>query len=256
VADEKDRYLKALYGRPEIVVGPEDETAMPPGPMPVYLKVDFEEAREAEDWFGIQQDLGFVVSAATQVADIMERNWQETRGAESRPTADPDDIVKHSLWTTALITYARCFGSGVRACLDEGIFEDRDDVIEQHRYYKNIRDKHLAHSVNPFEVTTTGIAVIDYDGEEPYVFGATTLHATRSTENSSTVRYLATLAEWLQRHASRKRQEALQKVLRKGKELTREQIRQLRPLEVKPMQGYEAARIPRPPRPPAEGERW
>lgn len=85
----------------------------------MYLKVDFEETKEAEDWFGLEQDLGFVIRAATQAAE---------------------------------------------------------------------------------------------------------------------------------RYASQKRGEALQKVLEKGKELTKDQIRGLPHLEVKPMQGYEAAKLPRPPR--------
>jgi len=256
MANEQDRYLKNLYGSPEIVVGNEGEPSPRQAGMPVYLKVEFEEALEAEDWLGIHQDLVFVVRAATQAAEIAERQHKGmTESGEVSGSEGEDDIVKHSLWTTALIAYARCFGTGVRVRLDESIFGDREDVLEQHRYYKNIRDKHLAHSVNPFEVTATGIAVIDYDGEEPHVFDASSMHATRSTEPSHTMRYLATLASWLQRYARQKHHEALEKVLKRAKELTREQIRQLEPMEVKPLQGYDAAKVPRPPRPRTEGDR-
>jgi hypothetical protein len=245
MAEEKDRYLKNLYGSAEIAVGEEGEPSTAPAGMPAYLKVEFEETKEAEEWFGIEQDLGLVVTAAGKAAEIVER---ETSPSESRSGTGEADIVQHSLWTTALIAYARCFGTGVRARLDKGIFGDQEDMIRMHDYYKNIRDKHLAHSVNPFEVTATGIAVLDPHGEEPYVYDATSIHATRSTEHSTTMRYLADQAGWLQRHARQKRHEALQKVLRRGKELTREQIRELSPLELKPMQGYEAAKLPRPPR--------
>ena len=133
--------------------------------------------------------------------------------------------------------------------MDQAIFGDREDVIQQHRYFKNIRDKHLAHAVNPFEDAATGIAVFDPDGEEPRVFHAISMYATRSTEHTSTMRYLAMLAEWLQGRARERRVEALQKVLQRGKELTPGQLRQLSPLEIKPAQGYDVAGLPRPPKP-------
>jgi hypothetical protein len=161
MAEEKDRYLKNLYGSAEIAVGEEGEPSTAPAGMPAYLKVEFEETKEAEEWFGIEQDLGLVVTAAGKAAEIVER---ETSPSESRSGTGEADIVQHSLWTTALIAYARCFGTGVRARLDKGIFGDQEDMIRMHDYYKNIRDKHLAHSVNPFEVTATGIAVLYRSG--------------------------------------------------------------------------------------------
>ena len=245
MAEEKDRYLKNLYGEGEIVIGEEGGPPTVLAGMPVYLKVEFEEAKEAEEWLGIEQDLALVARASGRAAEIAER---KTPAGEGRPDAGGDDMLEQSLWTTALIAYARCFGTGVRARLDKSIYGDREDAIRWHDYFKNTRDKHLAHSVNPFEVTATGIAVTGYRGEEPYVYDAASMHLTRAAEHSSTMRYLAELAGWLQRHAQQKRHEAMQQVLRRGKELTREQIRELPPLEVKPRQGYEAAKLPRPPR--------
>ena len=96
--NERDRRLKAMYGLPEIVVGSEDEPPETSGRMPVYLKVDFEEAREAEGWFGIYQDLGFVVSAATRAAELKElRYGPEAEGKEPNPPVNQDDIVEQSL---------------------------------------------------------------------------------------------------------------------------------------------------------------
>jgi len=163
-----------------------------------------------------------------------------------------DKVVEHSLWTTALITYVRCFTSGVRTRLDRSIFGDDEEMLRKHDYYKDIRDKHLAHSVNPFEGAETAIAVANYDSEEPYVYQALTAHFSRSTEDSPTMRALADLARWLQGYARQKHEEALKKVRVKGKELTRDQLRDLRPLKVKPLEGYdahEAAKLPRPPKP-------
>jgi len=73
--DEQDKYFQNLYNPPEIIVGNEGETLPRQPVMPAYLKVEFEEAREAEDWFGIEQDLKLVVAAATRAADLAQHHY-------------------------------------------------------------------------------------------------------------------------------------------------------------------------------------
>jgi hypothetical protein len=239
------------YGPPELIVKAADTLAIEAGQRKAYFRVEFEEAKEAEDWFGIYQDLRFVVSAATQTADIAQRQWsQQQESGIFSLTVGPEDVVKQSLWTAALIAYVRCFATGVRARFDESIFDDREDVIQQHRYYKNIRDKHIAHSVNALEVPTTCVGIIDIAGDEPNVHSVATVHTTKMTEDSNTIRYLATLSEWLQPHAYDRHRKARRKVLRRAKALTKEQLRRLEPCQATPLQGYEAASMRRPPKPP------
>jgi hypothetical protein len=245
------RHPLDIYGPPELIIESADVPVIRPGQPIAYFRVEFEEAKEAEDWFGIYQDLGIVVSAANQAADIAERQRrQEQETPLSSPTVCPEHIVKHSLWSAALVAYVRCFATGVRARFDESIFGDAEDVIQRHRYYKNIRDKHIAHSVNPFEVFATCVGIIDFAGNEPQVHDVVTIHAARSTEDSGTMRYLAQLSEWLQRHAFERHREARGRVLRRAQSLTKEQLRRLEPFQEMPLQGYEAASMRRPPKPP------
>ena len=242
MGEERDRRLAELYGSPEIIVSDEGDTDQPGAPV-AYLKVEFEEAREAEAWYGIEQDLAFVVETANRAAEI------EGRISEGRSEGGYD-IEQRSLWTAALIAYARCFGTGVRGHrLNESIFGGVEDTIRLHRYFKDTRDKHLAHSVNPFEEAATGIAVFDPDGEEPHVFLALSMSLHRATEHASTMRDLARLAKWLKDRTQERRVEVMKKVVRRGKELTRDELGRLPPLEVKPAQGYDVAGLPRPPKP-------
>ena len=73
-----------------------------------------------------------------------------------------DRILVESLWTTALVKYVRCFASGKRFGLSEKIFEGlKGDPIGTHNYYKEMRNKHIAHSVNAFEQVKTGLILSD-----------------------------------------------------------------------------------------------
>lgn len=101
-----------------------------------------------------------------------------------------DDLVSHGLWAAALVAYSRCFGTGVRTWFDESIFGGEEDVLREHRYYKNIREKHLAHSVSSFESFASGIEVFGYAGDDPWVHRAVTLYLTRAIEPGGKIQYL------------------------------------------------------------------
>src|SRR5258708_1465821 len=72
------------------------------------------------------------------------------------PTPNPPgepDTIRESLWNSALIAYARCFATGIREHrLDEsdfeGVPEHASKLKTDHRYFINLRSKHVAHSVN------------------------------------------------------------------------------------------------------------
>lgn len=57
-----------------------------------------------------------------------------------------------SLDISALVSYIRGVTSGKRATrLSTNIFSKIEGAEAAHNYFKNLRDKHIAHSVNPFE---------------------------------------------------------------------------------------------------------
>ena len=69
-----------------------------------------------------------------------------------------------SIWSASVIRYCRCYASGKRYGLDETIFEGLPgDALGVHRWVKGMRDKLIAHSVNPFEECKTIIMTADED---------------------------------------------------------------------------------------------
>lgn len=142
-----------------------------------------------------------------------------------------------------MVTYGRCFHKGKRRWLDESLFEgEKGDVLVWHRYFKNTRDKHVAHSVNPFEINATGVEVADHDGENPRVKGVITVILSRGLEQAQVVGFLEWLATYARDAVWKKHKEASDKVGEKAKMLSKEQLRKLPLLEVMPEQEFESAK--------------
>ena len=76
-----------------------------------------------------------------------------------------DEVVVESLWTTALISYSRCFAGGERGM---GLTEDdveglelKGEKLAWHRMLRRLK-KHFADpAANPRETFTVGVAVVD-----------------------------------------------------------------------------------------------
>lgn len=92
-------------------------------------------------------DLSLVLLDLRSVIELCRRLGSEL----DKPETDRDNVTIEALWTAALVKYVRCFTSGKRGELDATVFEGVDGALDTHQYFKNMRDKHVAHSVNPFE---------------------------------------------------------------------------------------------------------
>ncbi len=132
-------------------------------------KVNYEEAKKLADLASIYQDLSFTVEVLKRLKQLLKEDSK-------------DNILIQSLWTAALISYIRCFSSGKRFGLSENIFKKleydpklEEDPITCHRYYKNLRDKHIAHSVNPFEQVAVDLQLSEPDSPKREVLGVATL---------------------------------------------------------------------------------
>ena len=88
----------------------------------------------------VLQDLRSVIELCKRLDTELERAEDEA-----------DNLLIEALWTAALVKYVRCFTSGKRFGLDPSVFDGLAGASETHQYFKNMRDKHVAHSVNPFE---------------------------------------------------------------------------------------------------------
>lgn len=110
--------------------------------MAVWRYVHFEhpEAQRLADLNGVSYDLELVSS-------ICERYLQTDY------TASSDDLlVAQSLFVSAVVTYGRTLGSGVRSGVTREQIDQLSEPLQlRHQYFKDIRDKFVAHSVNAFE---------------------------------------------------------------------------------------------------------
>lgn len=129
-------------------------------------RVEFEEAKRFADYISIFQDLNFVLEALNRLRGLL--------GEE-----EPDAVIVQAYWAAALVAYVRCFSTGKRTGLSESIYEGiqgpEQSAIEVHRHFKAMRDKHIAHSVNPFEQVEVGIMLAPESAPERKVEGVATL---------------------------------------------------------------------------------
>ena len=102
-------------------------------------EINFKEARDLADLFSIALDLKFTIDALLKLESIIGK----------------DKLLMRVLWSSALISYRRCFNSGKRFGLSGKVFKNlKGEPIKAHKYYIAQANKHIAHSVNPFEQIT------------------------------------------------------------------------------------------------------
>ena len=187
-----------------------------------------EDAALLAGWYAVAYDLRHVISAAESLLALLQQ-------------PDPDETVVRSLWSSALISYVRCFGSGRRARLEASIYAYLPgDPIGTHQYYKDTRDKHIAHPVNAFEEVLVGVVT----GESGEPIGVGHLAAFRVCDAPEGVTQLGVLASVAMQHVGgiiKPLEEATLARIKASPEL----LASLRPLRLQPQGGGEAARTPR-----------
>ncbi|MBU1213922.1 MAG: hypothetical protein KKF58_03925 [Gammaproteobacteria bacterium] len=103
-------------------------------------RLNFNEAREYADLIGIQHDLRTTIDYCDVIL-----NKQQDRSPN-------EELVLEGLCHAAVIRYCRAFSPGARFHLDRKIFQELpSEYAEDHEFIKSLRDKYIAHSVNPFE---------------------------------------------------------------------------------------------------------
>ena len=146
-------------------------------------EIDFKEAKILADLLAIAQDLKSVMKTCSELKVLLEKNLQ-------------DNLLIENLWTSALVRYSRCFASGKRYGLDETIFEDlQGEALKVHNMYIGLRNKHIAHSVNPFEQIKVGVVLSPKESQEKKVIGIATLSMKLITLNKEGVHQLGLLSK-------------------------------------------------------------
>ncbi len=173
---------------------------------PFYgAQVDFEEAKTLADLAAIFQDLDFVTETLKRLIDLLE-------------TKDKDWVLIQSLWSAALISYIRCFATGKRYGLDpDTIYSLNESAIEFHNYHKDLRDKHIAHSVNPFEQVRVDIQLSPTNSAERKVVGIITSSMKHIVVPKRSVEDFLRLVTWAKRVVGEKCKEYENKVLKIAK---------------------------------------
>jgi hypothetical protein len=91
---------------------------------------------------------------ATELGDLALHKHDLERALECLESINsiPNDltVVRQALWHTAIVYYYKSFGGGVRSRLNLEEVYDSQLGLENHKYFKNLRDKNVAHDVNSF----------------------------------------------------------------------------------------------------------
>src|SRR5258707_11841545 len=114
-------------------------------------------AGEVASLASFKRDLEFTMAAAQAILARAKDSSQPETGAPE------NTLIVTSLWNSALVSYARCFASGVRARLDVSEFKLWPGIVADaetaHSYFINQRNKYIAHSVNRFEESRVALMV-------------------------------------------------------------------------------------------------
>lgn len=155
-------------------------------------KLEFAQAKALAEAAAIFQDLEFVIRAAKKLSDLLK-------------AGEPDQVIARSLFTAALVAYVRCFSSGKRAVLTSDIYESlQGEPIACHNQYKDTRDKHIAHSVNPFEEMMVGAVLSPLEAATHEVEHVACLTASLITYDVEGVEQLGRLASFAKNHVAEK----------------------------------------------------
>lgn len=192
------------------------------------LELKDDDAAVLAGWYAVAYDLQHVISATKALVILLKQ-------------PETDVTIVRSLWSSALISYVRCFGSGRRARVEPSIYTHLPgDAVGTHQYYKDTRDKHIAHPVNAFEEVRVGIAT----GELGEPIGIGHLAAFRVCDAAEGVAQLDALASVAMQHVAKIIQPLEEAILARAKG-NADMLAALKPLRIQPQGGGEAARIPR-----------
>ncbi len=154
------------------------------------------------------------------------------RHLELIDTPNADSVVIDALSTASLIRYARCFTTGKRASLDSKVVSHLPgDPIGAHDFYKNQRDKLVAHSVNPFEESLIGLALSSPEGEQKCVIGVVEFSVRRFSDARQGIAQLGALAREFLKHVEAEIESCKEQLLIEARSMPIEELYRLEPLD-------------------------
>lgn len=153
------------------------------------------------------------------------------RLVEALAFPEPDPVTVEALWTTALLSYSRCFALGGRGM---GLTEDdvtetelQGEVIAWHRMMRELQKHYTDPAVNPRESFTVGVAVAD---GVPNGVAISSTH--QQLPDEQTVRQTGAVAYALSQLIDRRIGEHQAKVLEGAQALSPDELRTLDEVEL------------------------
>ena len=208
-------------------MGGTDRTSPQAGALTVAL--DTPSARILADQASVIQDLQFVM-------DCCKRLLSEL----ARPEEDRDGVVPQALWSSALVAYARCFGTGRSAGLaadDVRNLPLQGAVMKFHTWVIEECGKLSARPADPFEAAKIGAVLSPPGQKERRVEGIAIFSASRVLIDVIGVRQLGGLASELAKQTADKAQEQQDLVLADAQQLNIDSLYRSPPLRMRPQQG-------------------
>ncbi|MGH3209174.1 MAG: hypothetical protein ACRDNO_15580 [Trebonia sp.] len=175
------------------------------------VALDMPSARILADQTSVIQDLQYVM-------DCCKRLLAEL----GRPEADRDGVVPLALWSSALITYARCFGQGRRSGLaaeDVRNLPLQGAVMKFHEWVIEERDKLTEHPADPFAAAKIAAVLSPAEQKKRRIEGIAIFSTSRVLIDVTGVRQLGGLASELAKQTAGKAQRQQDSVLSDAQQL-------------------------------------
>jgi hypothetical protein len=205
-------------------------------PEMLTVALDMPSAHVLADQASTIQDLQFVMDCCKRLLTELEK-----------PEEERDAVVPQALWSSALVTYARCFGKGGRSGLateDVRNLPLQGAVMKFHKWVIEERNKLTVHPANPFEGAKVGAALSPPGQAEQRVEGVAIFSANRVLIDAIGVRQLGGLASELAKQTAEKAQEQQDRVLADAQQLTIDRLSKLPPLRMRPPEDEAIAETP------------
>jgi hypothetical protein len=156
---------------------------------------DLSSAARLSDLISVKHDLQYVL----WICDRLSREDLEHE----------ESSLVRALWSAALVGYFRCFSHGKRQGLNSDLFLEPgvdENAVAAHEYLRSMRNKHIAHSVNPFERIRMAATMLPPGAEGERISGLLTLtlwHLSESIEGIANLRNLSIAAlGWVEKQLS------------------------------------------------------
>ena len=182
-------------------------------------RLDTAPARSLADLAAIFEDLQTVLRCCARLVD----EFAESSGG-------PEDLIVDSLWTTAVLSYTRCF-TGYDTCLsddDVGKTRLQSELLDSHKALRRLRKQYTAPRQNPREQFTVG-ATQDADGRAS---GIAITAASQPKVDDLTVRQTGALAYELSQLVDERIQQQQQRVRDAAAGLSKTQLDKLPLVEI------------------------